>query len=80
MLRRSRVIGRILLAGAIAAMLIPVNANARGRIHHHGVRRLHEAHLVLHATATMRTDAAQPALSLPPMRYYGGPKCPMWRG
>jgi hypothetical protein len=73
MTRTSRIVTTALLAAtAIAA----VSSDALAR---RGVHRAHlsKRHLPAHF---VRDDPPQPTVNLPPMRYYGGPKSPMWRG
>ncbi|MBR1086307.1 hypothetical protein JQ621_02325 [Bradyrhizobium manausense] len=61
-----------LLFGALLMVGTAGSAQAK-----HGHRHRHAHH---HApTATARLAAQEPS-SLGPMRYYGGPKSPMWRG
>jgi hypothetical protein len=84
MFARHRLTGRISLIALIAATVIvaiPGDAFARHGMHHaHGMRHAHYGRHVLHARAAVPNDVVQPTTSLPPMRYYGGPKSPMWRG
>jgi hypothetical protein len=62
----------LLTATAIAA----VSGDALAR---HGIHRAHfsKRHMPAHF---VRDDPPKTTVTLPPMRYYGGPKSPMWRG
>ena len=57
-------VGLILTAGAVS----PVQARHANHRHVHHIK----------AAPTQFVDAA--SVNLGPMRYYGGPKSPMWRG
>jgi hypothetical protein len=72
MIARSVRIGFLILVAAILTVGIGSDAVAKahkGRLHAH--RAISESHAQL--------VSQQPA-RLGPMRYYGGPKSPMWRG
>jgi hypothetical protein len=62
------------LIATIMTTVMPSAALARHRLHH---ARFAKARL--HVRAAVE-DRYQPVTALPPMRYYGGPKSPMWRG
>jgi hypothetical protein len=74
MTRTSRIVTTALLA-ATAIAAVSSGALARRGVHHraHVSKRRLPNHFV-------RDDPPQTTVNLPPMRYYGGPKCPMWRG
>ena len=65
-------------ATALGAMVVTFafvnDASAR-----RGIRHAHFARSNWHRRA-VHTDSYPTSVVLPPMRYYGGPKCPMWRG
>jgi hypothetical protein len=66
---------RIAIATLVAATVVTglsSEAFARRGVHHAHGGHLH--HYVV------RDDPPQTTVDLPPMRYYGGPKSPMWRG
>jgi hypothetical protein len=63
----------LLAATAIAA--VSSDAVARRGVHH----RVHVSKRRL-PNQFVRDDPPQTTVNLPPMRYYGGPKSPMWRG
>jgi hypothetical protein len=73
MTRTSRVVTTALLAAAAVAA---VSGDALAR---RGVHRAHFSKRRLPADF-VRDDPSQTTVNLPPMRYYGGPKSPMWRG
>jgi hypothetical protein len=63
--------------GVLATTLLIVAAPADATAKHHGhIARHHRAHPLIQVLAQ---DAAPPAATLGAMRYYGGPKSPMWR-
>jgi hypothetical protein len=68
---RSTRIGFATLVAAIVTAGFSGNAFAAHRVHRHIHGAAYESHAQL--------VAPQPA-QLGPMRYYGGPKSPMWRG
>jgi hypothetical protein len=66
---------RIVIATLVTAIVMAVlsgEAFARRGVHH--AQRWHKHHYVV------RYDPPQTTVDLPAMRYYGGPKSPMWRG
>jgi hypothetical protein len=64
-------LGSFALLAAILAAWISGEALAKAAVRlHHAQRSLYDAH------ATLPASGEQPS----PMRYYGGPKSPMWRG
>ena len=69
--------GFVVLFGALLTTMAGGEALAR---HHSG--RLHAARLhAHHGFASSHAELASPQPSrLGPIRYYGGPKSPMWRG
>jgi hypothetical protein len=69
---RKRRIASVTLVAAIAVVALSSEAFARRGVHH--AHRWHKHHYVV------RDDPPQTTVNLPPMRYYGGPKSPMWRG
>ena len=74
MTRTSRIVTTALLA-ATAVAAVSSDALARRGAHH----RAHVSKRRLF-NQFVRDDPPQTTVNLPPMRYYGGPKCPMWRG
>ena len=60
------------MVAATAIILAPAEAAAKHRKHLVHLRRAYASVLMVQA-------AAPPATTLGPMRYYGGPKSPMWR-
>jgi hypothetical protein len=73
MTRTSRIVTTAVLA-ATAIAAVSSDAHARRGVHR---ARFGKRHLPNHF---VRDDPPQTTVNLPPMRYYGGPKCPMWRG
>jgi hypothetical protein len=72
MTRRNLRIGLVTLVAAILTASLGGAAVAKvhkSRVHARGA--VHESHAEM---------VSQPATHLGPMRYYGGPKSPMWRG
>jgi hypothetical protein len=68
---------RIVIATLVAAIVIVAlsgEAFARRGVDHARFSSRHLHHDVV------RNDPPQATVNLPPMRYYGGPKSPMWRG
>jgi hypothetical protein len=66
---------RIGLVTLVAAMLTAsLSGEAVAKVHK---SRVHARSAVYESPAQM---VLQPATHLGPMRYYGGPKSPMWRG
>jgi hypothetical protein len=74
MIRTPRIVTSALLA-ATAIAAVSSDALARRGVHHRA--RFGKRHLPNHF---VRDDPPQTTVNLPPMRYYGGPKSPMWRG
>ena len=64
----------LVLIAAITTTAMPSAASATHRLHR---ARFAKAHLHVRPVAE---DKCQPVTAFPPMRYYGGPKSPMWRG
>jgi len=60
------------MVAAIVMLVAPAEAASKHRKHVVHFRRTH-------AAVRMAQAAAPPAPTLGPMRYYGGPKSPMWR-
>jgi hypothetical protein len=74
MKERYRPITTVVLIAAIMTTAMPSVASARHRLHR---ARFAKARLHVRPVAE---DKCRPVTALPPMRYYGGPKSPMWRG
>jgi hypothetical protein len=64
-------IGCFALLAAMLATWISAEAVAKAKV------RLYQAQRSLYDTRATKPASGEP---LPPMRYYGGPKSPMWRG
>jgi uncharacterized protein (UPF0333 family) len=62
-------VGAVLLAAAIATLSVPCESAAKNAAHHHKLTVPAQ-----NAQATMTEST-----NLGAMRYYGGPKSPMWR-
>lgn len=73
--RRAR-LGFAVLCGALLTTVVSGEAFAR----HHGGRLDARLHNTRHAFASSHAELASRQPSQPgPLRYYGGPKSPMWR-
>ena len=64
-------IGCFALLAALLATWISAEAVAKAKV------RLYQAQRTLHDTRATLPASGEPVY---PMRYYGGPKSPMWRG
>ena len=76
--RASRV-GFAIMAGMILTAGICGDASAKARKHHLHVRGFLSESRGRQAAKCAQFPSLQP-VRLGPMRYYGGPKSPMWRG
>jgi hypothetical protein len=71
--------GKWQIATTALGTMIVIVAFANDASARRGVRHAHFGKLSWHSRAA--PDDSHPALmALPAMRYYGGPKSPMWRG
>lgn len=65
-------------ATALGAMLV-IFALSNEASARRGIRHAHFGRSSWHSRV-VSADSYAPSAALPPMRYYGGPKSPMWRG